>query len=270
MPESTLSLSIDDLKGSIGHFLGYGRGTPYGEVAWTTPQTNDIVDVLKSGLSQFYTPPALPGERESHSWSFMRPFTTIALSSGESVAVLPDGFGSFEGPLYITTDSTAWRRFPLDIYNEGMVQARHASLPDTTGAPKMAALQVIAGTSALEGTRYRLYVWPVADADYTFAAEYKYLPDMLTGSFPYPPGGQEHAETLKSACLAAAELHLDDVKGPRWEFFMQRLAASVAVDSRKKGTKFGYNGDSSDRRFPPGRGWRDYDNAAVTYNGNPL
>ncbi len=113
-------------------------------------------------------------------------------------------------------------------------------------------------------------MWPKPDVAYTIIGEYKHIPDALTGLLPYPPGGGDHAETIMAACLAAAELFLDDEKGVRWQYFMERLAASVAVDSRKKGSNLGYNGDGSDRKFPPGRSWRDYENNAVTYNGDPF
>jgi hypothetical protein len=270
--ESTLSLSLDDLKGEIGHFLGYGRGTVFGEPAWTTPQSNNITAVLKSGLSQFYTPPPTQPGQAPHTWSFLRPFATITLTSGESVVALPDDFGNFEGAIFITTEGTAYRRLPLDVTNPARVQALHAAQPDTTGAPRIAATEAIKGSTATEGTRFNLYYWPTADQNYTLRAEYKYLPDMLTGLLPYPPGGSEHAETIKAACLASAELHLDDAKGPRWMFFMERLSASVAVDARRKTvTKIGYNADRSDGRgWFHGGNWRHLDNPPVTYNGDDL
>lgn len=271
MAESTLSLSIDDLKAEIGHFLGYGRGTPAGESAWTTAQANNITAVLKSGLQQFYTPPALSEREAPHSWSFLRPFASITLTSGQYTIALPDDFGYFEGPVYITTPATAWRRVPLQITNEGLIQGKIAALPDTTGAPRMAALSPIAGTTLTTGTRYNLIVWPKPDAGYVLSYEYKHLPDMLTGLLPYPPGGSEHAATIKAAVLSAAEMELDDVQGVRYAQFMSRLTASIAVDRKKKGTNLGYNGDPrmrsvTGRRFD----WRDFDNPPVTYNGSPL
>lgn len=269
MAESTLSLSIDDLESEVGAYLGYGRGANSSEPAWTTAQQNNITAVVKSGLSQFYTPPPIkPGER-AHSWTFLTPFTTIVLASGDSSVALPDDFGHISGPLYVTDPQASHRFLPIKVYNEGYVQAKHAGLPDTTGAPVVAAIQTIAGTTLTEGTRYRLYVWPTADTDYTFAIEYKYLPDMLTGLLPFPPGGQQHAETIKAACIAAAELYLDDVKGPRFQFYMERLMASVEADRRAKGPNFGYNGDNSYHlQRVPGRPGRHLFGSRVTYNGS--
>lgn len=271
MAESTLGIEVVELKAAIGQYLGYGRGaTTYAESAWTTAQTNDILDQLKTGLNWFYVPSPIPPGMVPHSWSFLRPVASLTMVAGTATVDLPDDFGYFEGNIYITTPATAWRRVPLELTNEGVIQSRYAALPDTTGAPRLAALEVVKGTTATEGTRYRLHVWPTPDAAYVLHADYKYLPDMLSGTYPYPPGGAEHGETIRAACVAAAELYLDNEKGAMWQNFVERLAASIAIDNRKKGWKIGYNGDRSDHRLPPGRSWRDYDNPPVTYNGDPL
>lgn len=274
MPESTLTLSIDDLKGEIGAFLGYGRGLPFGEPAWDTRQTNNITALLKSGLSNVYTPPPLSPNEPSHNWSFLRPFAELTLLSGQNTLDLPDGFGGFEGPLYISSPTTARSQWELRLANEGLVQRQYAVEPTTTGSPRIVCEKVLDGTTRTGSTRSQLYVWPIADTDYTFRGTWKHLPSVLTGSYPYPPGGAEHAELFKASCLAAAELQLDDEPGPRQAAFMQRLAASVMADRKRKGHFFGYNGDrprgQRANRMP---GWsRFYDTGSgpVTYGGSPL
>lgn len=270
MPESTLSLSITDLKAEIGHFLGYGRGAEvYGETAWTTPQTNNIVAALKSGLSQVYTPPPLNEREASHNWSWLRPFTTLNILANTSATNLPDDFGGFEGPIYLTGDN-ARRHWSIPVTNEGKVQHHLAAYPDTTGPPQMAAESFIKGTTLAEGSRSQLIVWPKSDANYTLKVEYKYLPDALTGLLPYPPGGSEHAELFKASCLACAELQFDDTLQARRMHFMTMLTASVHADRKRKGQKLGYNGDWSGGNG----GWRGLDRTSygndVTYNGQPL
>lgn len=273
MPESQLTLSIDDLKGEIGAFLGYGRGTPFGEPTWDTRQTNNITAILKSGLSQVYTPPPLTPNEPSHNWSFLRPFGQFTLESGKSTVELPGSFGGFEGPLFVLTPAVAARRWPLRMGHEGMVQQMHAQQPDTVGHPRIACEKQLDGTSATGSSRSVIYVWPTADANYTLAGSYKHLPDALSGSYPYPPGGAEHSELFKASVLAAAELQLDDSPGPRMAFFMQRLAASIYADRKRKGQFLGYNADRSDARVlprVPGAYNRFFDNPGVTYNGDPL
>jgi hypothetical protein len=269
VPESTLTLSTADLQAAIGHFLGYGRGASFGETAWTTEQQNNITDLMKSGLSQVYTPPPINQNEPPYSWSFLRPDAKITIPSGSYTVPLPDSFGGFEGPSLSLFDPQAQGRvWPLPIRNEGEVQQQIASWPATSGSPRMAAESVQDGTGPNRSTRSNLIVWPKPDKSYVIGGEWKHLPDALTGAFPYPPGGSEHSEMFKASVLAAAELYLDDTRGPRWTYFMERLAASVHADRKHKGQKLGYNGDWSDRE--PGRQYVWHYGATITYNGNPL
>jgi hypothetical protein len=273
MPESQLSLTIDDLKAEIGHYLGYGRGTPFSEGAWDTYQTNNINALLKSGLSQVYTPPAVSQNEPPHSWSFLRPIDTIILKSGDSQVILPDGFGGFEEPLHIVSPTASRNNWTLRVTQIGKVEQMHAMNPSTTGAPRMACEKVAPGTSAIGSTRSYLYVWPTADADYTLTGVWKHLQSVLTGSFPYPPGGSEHSELFKASCIYAAALQVDDDPEPRRSAFMERLSASIHVDRKRKGQYLGYNGDSSDgrNRQPRMPVWsRYYGGSDVTYNGDNL
>lgn len=269
MPESTLSLTTHDLQGEIGFYLGYGRGAYFNETTWTTAQSNTVSVLMKSGLSQVYTPPPLSPGEPPHEWSFLTPEEDLTLGSGLYAIDLPGDFGGFNGPLVVTTPDSAANHFPLRVTHVGMLDQQRASQPDTTGFPRMACERVIRGTANNASTRSQLVVWPTADAAYTIRVRYKHMPSALTGSYPYPPGGAEHAELFKASVLACAELQLDDQPGPRARFFFERLAASVAVDRRRKGQFLGYNGDRNrhgtgvDRRvlwdFPP-----------ITYNGSPM
>lgn len=267
----SLLLSVDDLKGEIGAFLGYGRGTALGEAAWTTAQTNNIRSVLKSGLSHVYTPPPLSPNEAPHNWSFLRPVASLVVPQGQSSCPLPETFAGFEGPLVLSDPTTYANRGVIRLTQTGFLDAEHARLPDATGCPRMAAEMVLPGTTALTSTRSVLKVWPTADQDYTLTAPYKHLPGVLDGSYPYPPGGGEHAELFKASCIAAAELQLDNEVGPRWQKFMVLLAASVAADRKRKGQIIGYNADRSDERrgaFGPRRYWSEWPN--WTYNGQPF
>lgn len=243
MAESRLALKITDLTGAIGHFLGYGRGVDNSETTWTTQQQNDIDVLLKSGLSQVYVPPLINGQ--AYSWSFLKPWMTITLTIGNDYAELPDDFGGFSSRLFVTSDSPR-RPWSIPITTPEKVELEHVRTPRSSGAPVIAAEFQKKETTIDRGQRSQLYVFPTPDAAYTLRAEYQYLPDVLTGAYPYPPGGSQHGELFKASCLAAAELQLDDARGPRWVFFMERLGAAIAIDRKRKGDVLGYNADMSD------------------------
>lgn len=273
MPESTLTLTVDDLNAEIGHYLGYGRGAVFNETAWNQYQLNNLKALLKTGLSNVYTPPRLSEREVPHNWSFLRPFGQFTLLPQQNTIDLPGTFAGFESPLYITTPTAANRNWLLQIANEGMVAQLTAQQPSTVGAPRIACEKVLPDTSRTGSTRSVIFVWPKSDSVYTLTASYKHLPSALTGSYPYPPGGAEHAELFKASCISAAEMQLDGIRGPRYQEFMDRLAASVYVDRKRKGQFIGFNADRSDNRtLPrmPGIWNRYFDNPAVTYNGAPL
>ncbi len=117
------------------------------------------------------------------------------------------------------------------------------------------------GTTLQESQRYRLEVWPEADADYTLSVPMAVLLDALSGSRPYAYGGQPHSETILESCLSIAEQRGNDQMGVHTQKYQERLAASIAYDQRLKPSDLGYNGDGPhyerDRR----------DGISVTFDG---
>ena len=75
----------------------------------------------------------------------------------------------------------------------------------------------------------------------TIAINYRYtaLPAILTAVNKYPAGVTSHAETIAASCLAKAEVEFQRTLGPMNQYYMQRLQASVMLDS-------GFAADSQD------------------------
>lgn len=246
--ESTLSLSLNDLAGDVGDFLGYGRGSDNGDLAWTDQQARDVSSCLKSGLRQFYFPTPLPGEHSSYDWSFTKPIGLIRLLQNEQTVALPDDFGGAES--YITVSPTNVTETPwiVQLMGEGTLRQAFSLTPTRTGKPIMAAVIPLKPTSQQGGQRFQLNVYPIADQDYTLQIPYYINPNALTADNPYPLGGLQHSETIREACLMAAENFKDDASTIHAYKFMERLAASVNSDRRLKPQLTGYNADRSDSR----------------------
>jgi hypothetical protein len=262
--ESTLSLAYADYSAEVGLFLGYGRGATKGDTAWDTRQTAAIESCVRSGVRQFYFPPPVPGFCDtSYDWSFLRPTATLTLTSGDATIALPDDFGGFEDRGTLTT--TGAMPVPLELVGEGRIRQMYAEQPSATGQPLLMALRPIKGTATSAGQRFELYLFPTPEKDYSLSYEYYVLPDVLDGTSPYAYGGGSHSETILESCLAIAEQRLDDSSTVHTMKFMERLAASIALDRRMKPEKLGYNGDRSDG-LDVRRG-RLHGLARVTYNG---
>lgn len=262
--ESSLADTYQDVIGSVGFDLGWGRGADNGDEAWSDSKLKTLREVVKGGLQQFYNPP--PDQSGvSHQWSFLKPLATLTLESGTRTVRLPDDFKGVEGEVLIVT-TQGGSQTALKV--GGRVRARFAMYPDTTGRPEDLEIEPLKDTTKERGQRFQFAVFPEADQDYTLQFKYAIQGKMLTGELPYAYGGAEHASTIKASCLAWAELHLDDVaQGPKYGFWRERLAASVSMDRQKRPQSLGYNGDRSDQlELRAGRrSWGGY--PQIEYNG---
>jgi len=259
MAESGLSLTRNDLRNAVGFYAGFGLDY----AAYSADQlaiTDKIIDI---GSRKFYHPPPIPGERTTHTWSFMQPIMRLGLAVDVVDYDLPDDYGGLLDKVYLSSDDTTWSE--IDVTNTARIlNYRQGDRSTFTGRPELVAVQVIPSTGETP-TRFTLMVWPTPDQEYTLSFPYTSNPYQLSSTAAYPLGGQPHAETLRTACLAAAEQNLNDERGLQYAEFMERLAASVHFDRQANGPKsLGYNGDRSSSRRPwgTGRGWNE-----VTYNG---
>jgi hypothetical protein len=73
MTESTLAITYTELKQSVAKYLGHGLN-PDG---WSDDQKTVIDMAIKKGLRQFYFPPQIYEDKQSHKWSFLTPVTTL-------------------------------------------------------------------------------------------------------------------------------------------------------------------------------------------------
>lgn len=266
--ESTLTLKMTDYQQATGHYLGYGRGPDVGDSTWNARQKLNIAAVLGSALRQFYDPMILPGETAAHKWSFLHPTqSAFVLPSGQATWNLPDDFGGFEGKITLVSSNT--RPVEFEPTNSGRIDTMYAANPTQTGSPQYMAKRWKKGTTGDAGQRSEIYVYPTPDQNYTLRFDYYLLPEALTPAFPFVYGGQQHAETVNASCLAAAELYLDGARGVRFQYFTERLAASVSADRKHKAETLGYNRDRSDRSARWGNGDPRYYETfpTVTING---
>lgn len=77
MAEPTLSQSNTDLVAAVGRFMGFGDPAAYGAVGTYGTSYYHIDKMIQSGVRRFVIPPMLPGQSVAHSWSFLKPTTTL-------------------------------------------------------------------------------------------------------------------------------------------------------------------------------------------------
>lgn len=248
--ESTLNLAYFDLANEVSNWLGYPDDLLRLDQATLTGQQKAQVGVLqrvlRAGLRRFYNPGPMDNGVPTD-WSFLRPIATISVPAASTGTQLPDDFGGIEGQVTIQpTIELVW--WPLPVRNDGYVLQQQALFPQMVSRPLMCAVTPQKDAGVTQSQRWRLMIFPTTDQAYNLQLRYYILPDCLSGARPYAYGGAAHAETLKAACLAAAERELNDMIGPMEQYFQDRLIASIAIDRKTKAQNLGYNADNSDER----------------------
>lgn len=273
--ESGLSVGLGTIAAEVGNYLGYDRdptkwsgwqaGSPY---VSSTPasQLADVMAAVARGYRMFLSPPAV-GDDPPHRWSFLSPERTITTAAAVSDYPLPDDFGGFEG--YMTYSPNASAPQQVKRVGIGEVRRQQQLSPGLTQKPWMYA-EFPLPTDGVQGQRFGVSFFPVPDAVYVLTYRSNLLVAPLSNAGPWPYGGMQHGETILAACLAAAELHLNDQPGPLTADFKERLAASVAADARTHRPEYlGYNADRSDGSDVWPANQHSWTNT-VTYNGNSL
>jgi hypothetical protein len=269
-PEGAIRFS--ELMAQVGDYLGHGYGEARGDPAWGTREAHRVLDAAKGGVHQVYKPPVLPGDREPHAWTFLRPVAQLLLPSGADAARLPPDFGGLEGQgavRYTGSGTTRQSQSPVKRTHMGVITAMRAASPTATGPPEWMAEEPVRGVSDERGQRWRLAVYPTSDQAYTLWLSYYFNAAVGEGAGEYVYGGQDHRNTFLSSVKAWASVNYDGkrpLESEQYQQFMIDLAASVGRDRRRKGETLGYNGDGRGRVWSGGHSGFLWD-ATVRYGG---
>jgi len=226
MGESGLSLDFFGLRREVAFYLGLGRDKD----SWSDDDLAAIDAHIRSGLRSFYNP-------AGYSWSFFKPVATLAIDEDNFEYDLPDDFSFVEGDVVIQGDLRAWA---LEKVSSTMILAAPR---EVRGFPSRYAV-VPKDLGEMNGQRYSLMLFPQPHKTLELTLRYSVVPRALTTSQPFPYGGVQHSETIREACLAAAEADSDDQLSVHRQLFQERLAASIDYDKRASTPDtLGYNGD---------------------------
>jgi len=235
MAESTITLTIAEIKGEIAHKLGYGR-TAYTSDADNTTAVNRA---YAEGFRNFVSPPPMPvggGEnapRKRHRWSFLQITRNITIASGATATDLTDDFaGIIEGFAYNQASDLP----RITVLPEHKVIAMRS---DSAAAGPIRFAGIRRKTMVDLSTtsdRWEVVTYPIADANYTLTYRHHSIPDTDSPGDVYPIGGGLHSSTLLQSCLAAAEMLDDDERGPEWARFLDLLSASIDIDMQSQPT----------------------------------
>ncbi len=198
-----------------------------------------ITDLVNTGYGKF--------AKCGYPWSFLEPFHEITLTEGSNSIRLPDCFAGFIGrPKILATSTSAGRELP--VVGPGDIERQYTGYgEDITGEPCMVSLRAVEGTTPQTGDRSEAFFDRIADANYSIKYQYYLIPNALTDESPWVYGGAMYSETIMEFCLAELERFLNDTaNGPHFVEAQRMMAASQAMDGRRKQQTYGLNRDHSD------------------------
>lgn len=193
--------------------------------------------------------------------------TTVTVAAGTAYELrryaydLPDDFGGIDSPIaFQPSSSTTFhpvREAPTSTIRQ---KRQYEQFP---GQPLLFALNVKPMDPTV-GTRYEIWIYPTSDKAYQLIFNYKVYQNKLSKTNKYPAGGSAHAETIRAACAAAAEMRSDDMQGPKYQYFLERIQQSIMTDRQENSPKnLGYNSDRTELTYDPQRHRTNY---IVPYN----
>lgn len=257
--ESTLSITRSDIKTALGRYLPINRDPS----KWSADAISDNNAIIKSGENGFYQPPVLPGEHSVHVWSFLEPILSLSITAGTADYTMAADFAGLIDP-YLSFTSADNQIFKVEIVTVGEILKLRQQENLYSYSQSLWAAETWTTGNQIGGQRKRLMLFPTPTTNGTLEGPYRSNPNAISDAAPYPLGGQPHAETLLESVLSAAELKLNDERGPHYARFMELMVASIAFD-RKTGPRYlGYNRNKSHReRFEP---WMRHYPSSVVFN----
>jgi len=242
----------------IGELAGFGRS------GWSSAQEATITRVMNSGIRRVYYPPAVHESVVGYEWTFLRPYTTLALVSGTEDYTLPDDFARFIGPIH----------YPTEEYKENILIIPTAQILEyrsgvaTTGYPRYAC-ERWKSSDGSDGQRKECLFWPKPDVTKTLSYQYEAYQGPLTESYPYPLGGMKLSELYLESCLAVVESRLDDEPGVHTREYIALLIDAVERDKQNGAQIYGQMGDKDSPKGTFRRGLTG-GTYSITYKGGDV
>ena len=224
------------LRREVGGYLGKG----YSQDGWDSEIIGKVDSIVQSGVMQFYYPPPLPQQNEhkpanlAHQWSFLTPLAPMTMVVGKKTYDLPSDFSGVIGDFTYQSGTGTQR---ITVVDETQLRQLLAS-DARDGDPKYCAIRPKRSDGSVS-QQYEVLFYPTPNTARVLEYRYSVAPSPLTTDKPWPLCGKQHAETLLQSCLAVAEERELKIAGAATAKFLERLSASIRLDSLSAGANAG-------------------------------
>jgi hypothetical protein len=263
MADPTLRLTYSDLRIRVAVFLGVADYSGGSAALPTDASDLELVGrLVNDGYARFLT-------ENERGWNFMTVPLSITFGTGTVAAdnsryYLPDDSdGRIVTPFtYGPTGPTA------RIIQISEPELRELKRLAATGFPVACASRAINTDATATGSRWEMVFYPTPTGTETVTALYKRFPAALSAASDRSVAGFVHDRTVLTACIAEAELQVNDTPGPREAAYQRELRKSLKIDARAASPHSRDYGDRSDEGGWVGRPKTFF--GVDTYNGNSI
>ena len=208
--------------------VGFDKPNPG---SWTHNEKSRLEQVLFTGLSNFYWP-VPPEGNEGHSWSFLKPTSTLSLVASTDTYNLPPDFGGLDTDGFTFESGT---QAPIQLVSEDELRSVRGTL-SKTDTPSYCAIRPKAAREGFE-QGYEVLFYPKPAAAHTLRYRYSLIPGYINDKNAFPYGSRLHSITILESCLAAAQREFSgaDAEVNHEAEFQRHLAASFYRDREFSG-----------------------------------
>ncbi len=171
-----------------------------------------------------------------HNWTFLRPYASLSVTTGNRTFDLPADYSGMESNF--TWPAGSGVNFPTitvidKTYFDRVMQT--STTIAVNGKPVYAAIYI--KTLGGPTTQQVVFDRPF-DANYALTFRYRARPATIATT-AIPLGGEEHADTIIAACLAAAEWQIMNMRGVEFQKYQERLQSSMKFDAANESPRIG-------------------------------
>lgn len=253
-------MTFDDLKESVSEYVGWGRDL----TQLDSEQGSRLDNCVKFGYTRFLRPTCR--EHLGYRWNFLSPTVSLTITKGVDTYSLDSEIGAIIGEIYF--DEAGYSPISCDVGETNIALSR---AKDITGTPKIATVRIVK-TEDVDGNitfSKELVVCPTPDKDYdAHYTAYLYVQEILKQTETVY-GSEFYSDTIEEACLAAAEVRINDDDGVHNNMFNDMLLASIEQDLRETPNEWGNAGDKRIYSCPTDPEFRTkgIECAGITING---
>ena len=255
-PSATLATVADQ----VAYSLPATTGSLIGNLEFSTEQSRPAVQILNAQrFDEVKT--TNPNRKGRPAYAAVRPAT--------GVDITPDVPFSWSMDLWPTPDAVYTLKYNYsaiqqDGYDTGTVSVVSSTQNCTISGGTWPSWVSAGSVITINGFEYKVTVAPAGAVIVLCGA-----PDINAQAFLVQsdvlPGGAQHAETILASCLAICEAYGETPASRYRELFIERLGASIAIDSQGvTAQNLGQNLDHSDGSSPFSRRFADFN---VTVDG---